>query len=174
MRLIINPTCAVRLIIIPTVQCASLSSHLCIAPHYHPTCAVCLITIPPVHCASLSSHLCIAPHYHPTCALRLIIIPPVQCASLPSHLIIILLLFSCAELDEVTVQLFKQSNKRTFGDLTKVSFVLNLKCSLVKEQNLEVKNVSFREFACPDCNYFYKHMPVCTVKTLTHRHMYAQ
>ena len=59
---------------------------------------------------------------------HLIIIPPVQCASLSSHLIIILLLFSCAELDEVTVQLFKQSNKRTFGNLTKVSFVL--KCSL--------------------------------------------
>ena len=157
--------------IIPPVPCASISSHLCSAPHYHPTCAVHLIIIPPVQCASLSSHLCSAPHYHPTCAVHLIInptcavcliiippvqctslsshlcsaiiIPPVQCASLPSHLIIILLLFSCAELDEVTVQLFKQSNKRTFGDLTKVSFVLNLKCSLVKEQNLEVKNVSF-------------------------------
>ena len=39
-------------------------------------------------------------------------------------------LVSFSELDEVTVQLFKQSNKRTFGELTKVSFVS--KCRLVK------------------------------------------
>ena len=117
--------------VFPTVcfDCSEFPNyHPACAPHYNPTCAVHLLIIPPVQCASLSSHLCSVPHYHPTCAVCLIIIPPVQCASLSSHLIIILLLFSCAELDEVTVQLFKQSNKRTFGNLTKVSFVL--KCSL--------------------------------------------